>query len=262
MRPFVNRHPIARTGIRLAALSAVLVAVSFAAGCGKPDPADRPLVPSEIRDPKTLFSRNCTGCHGAEGKLGPAPPLNDPLFLAIMPQKALSDLIHNGRSGTLMPGFGQSQVNHLDDDQIRLIVEFVYGSWASKEKPPADLPPYAIADGGQGNAQAGKTVFAQACARCHGKDGKGGTPGGTINDRAFLSLVSDQMLRRTVITGRSDLGMPDFRRQKPDGALSNQDIADVVALMSEWRKQAMSETVGTETDPAIEGLAHRKPSAQ
>ena len=34
---------------------------------------------------ETLFKQNCSGCHGREGKLGPAPPLNDSLFLAIVP---------------------------------------------------------------------------------------------------------------------------------------------------------------------------------
>ena len=33
---------------------------------------------------------------------------------------------------------------------------------------------------------------------------------GDLNDKAFLALVSDEVLRRYIITGRHDLGMPNF----------------------------------------------------
>ena len=69
----------------------------------------------------------------------------------------------------------------------------------------------------------GLKVFARACASCHGDRGQGGTNGGksvgAINDPDFLALISDQALRRYVITGRPDLGMPDYADPKgrPEG---------------------------------------------
>ena len=33
-----------------------------------------------------------------------------------------------------------------------------------------------------------------------------------MNEPDFLALVSDQALRRIIITGRPDLGMPNYRR--------------------------------------------------
>ena len=35
--------------------------------------------------------------------------------------------------------------------------------------------------------------------------------GGSVVDASYLALVSDQYLRTTVIAGRTDLGMPDWR---------------------------------------------------
>jgi cytochrome c oxidase cbb3-type subunit 3/ubiquinol-cytochrome c reductase cytochrome c subunit len=61
-----------------------------------------------------------------------------------------------------------------------------------------------------------------------------------INDRAFLALISDQALRRIIITGRPDLGMPNYAESagRPKGykPLTSGEIADVVALLAYWRQ--------------------------
>ncbi len=63
---------------------------------------------------------------------------------------------------------------------------------------------------------------------------------GAINDRDFLALTSDQALRRHIIVGRPDLGMPDYADPtgRPDGfqPLSAQDVTDVLALLAYWRQ--------------------------
>jgi cytochrome c oxidase cbb3-type subunit III len=70
------------------ARSALLLFFLLVTGCdlpGQPKIEDKPIRADEIADFNVLFKNNCSGCHGAEGKLGPAPPLNDPLFLALVP---------------------------------------------------------------------------------------------------------------------------------------------------------------------------------
>src|SRR5712671_5507399 len=79
-------------------------------GCdlpGRPDPADRPVPADHLLEFSALYQRNCAGCHGADGTLGPAPPLNDPLFRAIVPETELTDILTNGRNKTLMPAFAR-----------------------------------------------------------------------------------------------------------------------------------------------------------
>ena len=65
---------------------AVVASVVLLAGCdwlpGRPQEADRPLRPSEVRDFARLWGENCAGCHGADGELGPAAPLANPTYLA------------------------------------------------------------------------------------------------------------------------------------------------------------------------------------
>jgi cytochrome c oxidase cbb3-type subunit 3/ubiquinol-cytochrome c reductase cytochrome c subunit len=213
---------------------------------GKPDPADRPQTPAQITSFEYLFARNCAGCHGAEGKLGPAPPLNDPIFLAIVSQDDLVRVITGGRAGTPMPAFGRQFAGTLTEEQIHIVAAGVKERWRVKQPADKKLPAYAVATSGEPPAAEevarGAKVFERACADCHGADGEGSggdeSPG-RINDPALLSLISNQGLRRIVITGRHDLGMPNFAgdegRSSNFEPLSSEEIADVVALLASWR---------------------------
>lgn len=242
-------------------------------GCeppGKPNPADRPLRPEQVTRFATLYGARCAGCHGAEGLLGAAPPLNDPLFRAAVSEQELSDVIRSGRKGGLMPGFG---IGHgaLTDAQVQLLIYEIKGvpyrvhsqmnetagpkhisievatdgqrpQWGHVEARPSDMPPLAPSAAELGDANRGKAVFARACAGCHGEQGQGKETAdgpGAINDRAFLALMSDRALRRLVITGRPDLGMPDYAgkagRSDDFTPLTSAEVADLVALLALWR---------------------------
>jgi mono/diheme cytochrome c family protein len=243
--------------------------VALSAGCdmnlpGKPK--ERPEEPPEyVLDFDALYKRNCAGCHGANGTTGPAPPLNHDLFRAIVPEKALAEVISSGRKGTPMPAFARDQGGTLSAEQIKVLVYGIKGtrfriesegedlarrrvvkddeasspSWGVPREAPEQAPKYQHeGTGSSGAAGRGMKVFESACAKCHGKDGKGGEKDQfAINDPAFLALISDQALRRIVITGRPDLGMPGYADAKAPGRpLKDEEIADVVALLASWRK--------------------------
>ena len=240
-----------RSNARIAVASLGTALAVCAAGCsddlpGKPKPENRPRTPAEVTDFDVLFARNCSGCHGADGTLGPAPPLNDPLFLAIVPDEVLHDVITHGRSGTPMPAFARRLEGALTDEQIEIVALGLKRHWKADPRPMAELPSYTIAKSDTAPALAaierGKQVFAQACALCHGDEGVGAGDGespGQINDPALLSLFSDQVLRRIIITGRPDLGMPDFAgtdgRDSDFKPLTGDQIDDLVALLAHWR---------------------------
>jgi len=99
------------------------------------------------------------------------------------------------------------------------------------------LPPYqAEVKSSEADGVRGAAVYTAACARCHGPDGRGGPKAGSVVDAAFLSLVSDQSLRTTVIAGRPDLGKPDWRNDIPGQPLTPQEITDVVAWLVRQRR--------------------------
>jgi cytochrome c oxidase cbb3-type subunit III len=232
-----------------------LVALILLAGCdipGRPRPEDRFVPPHSELSFRVLYQQNCSGCHGADGTVGPAPPLNDLIFRSIVSEKELRQIIEEGRAGTLMPPFGDKYGGPLTAAQIQVLTREIKGvpdpqgaapQWELLEPQPG-APSYLEPSRSSGNKQRGLNVFGQACAPCHGEQGQGGDKGGAINNPDFLALISDQTLRRIVITGRPDLGMPDYadamRRGEDFKPLTSQDVSDIVALLSSWRAEEKS----------------------
>ena len=221
------------------------VTVLTIAGCdalpGRPDVTKREVVPTEVTAFDALYRRNCAGCHGTDGRLGPARPLNDPVYLSLVPADRLRTIIREGVSGSSMPAFGTVAGGELTDAQVEALAQGMLTRWARPETVQGgglSLPPYSALPGGSGSAAQGRgaAVYIRACARCHGPDGRGGPKGGPIVDPAYLALVSDQSLRSTVIAGRTDLGQPDWRDDVPGHPLTPEEITDVVTWVAAHRK--------------------------
>ncbi len=234
----------------LPALTAAL-AMLWAIGCdrlpGKPDPDERYERPTEIMDFETLYGLNCSGCHGAEGRLGPSRPLNDPLYLAYVGQERMRQIVAHGVAGTPMPGFLVTIGGTLTEKQIAALVREIFAHWADEASlRGVSVPAYDPGQDSTENAAAadsstdspvadGGQAFATFCASCHGADGDGGDKAGSVVNPNYLALVSDQNLRTSVVAGRTDLGMPDFRKVG-DRPMKPEEIDGVVAWMTAQRK--------------------------
>src|SRR6202050_1496852 len=160
----------------------VTLSVLLLTGCdfpGRPNPADRPVPADLVLDFNVLYGQNCAGCHGNDGKLGPAPPLNDALFRAIVPEEELEAILTKGRNKTLMPAFAQENGGTLTATQIQVLVKEIKGipykigekredgltkvevvadadgiipKWRTPEQPPKGVPSYREqAAGANGN---------------------------------------------------------------------------------------------------------------
>ena len=220
------------------ALPALTLAATLAlAACslsGKPAPGPEVPRPDSVLDPVALYRENCAGCHGAEGKQGPAMALSDPVYLAIVDDDTLRSTISKGRPGTAMSAFAQKEGGMLTDQQINAIIRGIRERWTKPNAlAGAVAPPYAAKQ--PGAPQQGELVYATYCASCHGTGSNGGPKAGSVTNGAYLSLISDQGLRTIVITGRPDFGAPDWRGNSPGHPMTDQQIADVVAWLAAQR---------------------------
>src|SRR5262244_1114962 len=104
----------------------LLLGMCMLAGCsrlpGKPGPGPEVPRPDSVLDPVVLFNQNCAGCHGLDGKNGPAMMLSDSVYLAIVDDESLRSTISKGRPGTAMSAFAQKEGGMLTDEQIDAIV--------------------------------------------------------------------------------------------------------------------------------------------
>ena len=135
-----------------------IVAVSASAlvclvGCtqlrGKPGPGPEVPRPDSVLDPVVLFDQNCAGCHGADGKKGPAMMLSDPVYLAIVDDESLRSTISKGRPGTAMSAFAQKEGGMLTDEQIDTIIRGIRQRWNNTDAlAGSSHPPYAATASG------------------------------------------------------------------------------------------------------------------
>ena len=217
---------------------AALVAMPLS-GCGsphgKPTKSSEVLAPNEVLEFGTLYAENCAGCHGSEGRGGAAIALANPVYLAIAEDAAIRKVVANGVRGTAMPAFAESAGGMLTDAQIDLITREIRLRWSKQGiLNTTAAPSYAAKSAG--DAQRGEVAYKTYCEGCHGPGG-GGRNASAITHDSFLALISDQELRTIVITGRPELGAPDWRGNVPGRPMSDQDIADVVAWLASRRVQ-------------------------
>ena len=106
---------------RLVPLSMAIIGV-FLASCdwmpGKPTRAQESVLPTDVHAFNTLYSANCSGCHGTNGQFGAARPLNDPLYLSLADTAYLVQITSDGVHGSLMPPFAREQGGGLTNQQV------------------------------------------------------------------------------------------------------------------------------------------------
>jgi cytochrome c oxidase cbb3-type subunit 3/ubiquinol-cytochrome c reductase cytochrome c subunit len=210
-------------------------------GCGHPP--EQYILPDQVNDFSALYGSNCAGCHGQNGRNGAARPLNDGLYLAWIGKERLRAVIAKGVPNTTMPPFAQDAGGTLTEQQISVLADEMQKRWARSDFAGSTLPPY---DAQPGDVNRGEAAFHEYCASCHGNDGAGSLErkGGSAVDPAFLALASDQSLRTTVIAGRTDQGIPNWRSYVPGRTMTDQEIADVVAWLAAQRKFPGNRTKG------------------
>jgi cytochrome c oxidase cbb3-type subunit 3 len=147
---------------------------------------------------KAAFANNCAPCHGvgATGAKG-YPNLNDDDWLWGGTLEEIKQTIEHGvRSGdakdheSAMPAFGKN--NMLKPAEIVAAANYVRSLSGLSTRQGADIA-------------AGKTIFADNCAACHGADGKGNRDLGAPNltDQIWLYGSSEGDIVETITNSRA-----------------------------------------------------------
>src|SRR3989442_15224040 len=124
----------------------VVAMVAFLAftGCsnspGRPGPDSEVIPPNQVMEFNLLYSQNCAGCHGADGKGGAAIALANPVFLAIADNAAIRRTLADRVGATAMPAFAQSAGGMLTDKQIDALVQGIR-SWQKPDTLRDTGPP-------------------------------------------------------------------------------------------------------------------------
>ena len=147
-------------------VAVVMVAVAACNGCnsspGRPKSDSEIIPPSHVMEFSLLYSQNCAGCHGANGKGGAAIALANPVFLSIADDSAIHRATANGVPGTSMPAFAQSAGAMLNDKQIDALVNGIRSWSMSDSLNNVTPPPYSSQS--PGNPQRGAEAYRIYCS--------------------------------------------------------------------------------------------------
>ena len=213
----------------------LVLGAALLSACAKPhEPIETTVAPNEVLEFGALFSANCAGCHGENGRGGAAIALANPVYLAVADDRAIRNVIANGVRGTAMAAFAESAGGLLTNQQIDVITQQIRARWSKPGILDGANPPAYTAKSA-GDPARGHAAYQTYCQSCHGPDGHGGPKGSAITNDSFLALLTDQELRTIVIAGRPELGAPDWRGNVPGKPMTDREVTDVVAWLASRR---------------------------
>lgn len=139
--------------------------------------ADRQLMKVVRETGHRLFGDNCAACHGRDGRGGSNyPDLTDHDWIWGGGPDLIAQTItvgvnssHEESRVSQMPSFGRDQI--LDPVQLRNVAVYVHSL-----SNPDDATPQNV-----DTIDAGRQVFLETCAACHGEDAKGNVDVGAPN---------------------------------------------------------------------------------
>jgi cytochrome c oxidase cbb3-type subunit 3 len=161
--------------------------------------ADKKLLSLALAHGKAAFAENCSPCHGSGGQGGKGYRnlTNEDWLWGGTLDDIQTTITHGIRAdydkdtrSSAMPAFGRDGI--LKPEEIRQVASYV--------RTLSKLPPETGVD-----VDAGKQIFADNCAVCHGDDGKGNTSLGSANLTDGLQLYGGDLkdLNYTIANARN-----------------------------------------------------------
>lgn len=226
---------------------AALLSALAAAACAKPrESISRDPVAARVDERyaagAAAWGKYCALCHARDAQgyaADHAPSLVSATFLESASDEFIARGIREGRPGTAMAAYGKARGGPLDEDDIAAILTFLRDQGAARVPLPLTSAPV------HGDPERGQVVYDAHCRACHGTRTDRATAVHLANP-ALLSAASDAFLRHAVVHGRPGTPMPAF-----SGALTGDEIDDVVALLRSWARPLRPERRAPPEPPPI-----------
>jgi putative heme-binding domain-containing protein len=143
------------------------------------------LVSADQPEGEHLFSLNCAGCHGLDGRGGEhAPNIATDAKVQRLQDTDLARIVRNGIPTAGMPAFGSS----LADNQLKAVVHYL--RILQGKGPAASVP---------GDADKGRALFfgTAGCSACHMVDSQGGFLGMDLS--GYGATHSPDRIRESIL---------------------------------------------------------------
>ena len=159
----------------------------------------------------------------------------NPVYIAIASKEAIRNATATGGADKLMPAFAKSHGGTLTDEQVDVLADGIVQRWGHAQSLAGqNHPSYAATL--TGDAAAGKAAYTAYCVRCHASE--------AMDKNHVAGPISDQGLRTTILAGRPEEGMPDWRSVAAT-PLSDQQVTDIVAWLATFRKKSAAQSAPT-----------------
>ena len=185
-----------------------------------------------LNDGQTIYTAVCASCHGANGQgnrfpgLVPNPSITNPDFLELASDDYLFTAIQKGRPGRPMLAWGEKE-NGFTADEMKSLIAYIRGLGGNVQFKTDTMPQIWA----KGDVNFGQKLFTSNCAGCHGKTGEG-LEGPALNNKMFLTSVSDTFLVETISRGRSGTIMQGFSSPSVvRRALTKEEIESIVVYV-------------------------------
>jgi mono/diheme cytochrome c family protein len=182
---------------------------------------------SSAKPGATAYANHCAICHGEqrEGILPAFPPLVG--IQHQMKDQQIIDLIHAGKGR--MPAFPA-----LQDGELTALLHYLSTPALTVSDAASGVNGNSASVHSSSMVEAGKSLFQQNCAFCHGRDAMGGETGPDLTrSKLVLADVAGDKISEVVRDGRPEKKMPSFN-------FSSQEVLSLAAFIHSQEVKAAS----------------------
>lgn len=182
---------------------------------------------SSAKPGAAAYANHCAICHGEqrEGILPAFPPLVG--IQHQMTDQQIMNLVHTGKGR--MPAFPK-----LQGEELTALLHFLSTPAMTVSDSASGENSNSSAVHSSGLVEAGKSLFQQNCAFCHGRDAMGGETGPDLTrSKLVLADVAGNKISEVVRDGRPEKKMPAFN-------FSSDEVLSLAAYIHSQEKKASS----------------------